>query len=523
MIKKICAHILLLLSVFLAINTCVFAADYKATYSREQKEAICKQLQMSTPNRPQISALNNNIIPDSVFMNIYNTTKSINNSVSVLSVLGDVLMCHASHAAKEEFVVATIKLFNYPNFSIWFCGLIVYFFGFMLILSITFYVVDIAFKLGLAVILLPIGIALWPFRATHDRLKKLISIILHSAAIFVFLALTVSYTLNMLDVAMGNLDQVFEAIDTNNTDTVENTFTLFSSSFLIVLTALVYGMKLIGSTIPDYVDKFFPDNVIGGNVPMHHVAVQAMDFANKKAVMPAAHLAYDITKTQTGRLTEGVGNVLTGKYHQNIMTAIRNPRQTIQKAQLSVSHKGAGIAAGAMKGFNNLKYGARIAGASLMLGGEHQDVNEIRRQIREERDSRNEYIDNTLQENYDRARGEIDSRIEEREQARLDRRQQRHQERMANSSFYRWRYQREQQRQQRRQNRRNERDARIGQLDQQIANSGFFGRIVPKTKRFFYKTSKTVDDGLRNIWKAPGEVLKNVGQTMQDNRPSDKK
>ena len=522
MMKKFFAHMFLIISIFLSMNTCVMAAGYTQTYSREQKENICKQLQMATPQRPKTSALNNNIIPDSVFLNIYNTTKNISKSVSVLSVLGDVLMCHASHAAKLQAKILGIRLFDYPNFPIWFCGLIIYIFGFMLILSIAFYVVDIAFKLGFAVILLPIGVALWPFRATRKVLVDLIKIILHSAAIFVFLALTVSYTLNMLDVAMENLDEVFAAIDTNNTDLVENTFNLFSSSALIILVALIYGLKLVGSTIPNYVDRFFGGSPLGKEAPMHHVGVQAMDFVKQKVAEPTAKFAYDITKTQAGRLTEGAGNVLTGKYHQNIVTAIRNPSQTIEKAQLSVARRFAGVAAGAQKGINNLKYGTQIAATSVLMSG-HQDVDEIKRQIREERDDRNQRIDNRLQQNYDQARQNIDRRIEEREQDRIERKQQRHERRMNDSSFYRWRYERSQRKNQQRLDRRNARDAKIEQLDREIETAGFFGRIVPKTKRFFYRAANSLSYGSKNAWKAPGTVLKSVGETMQDNRPRDKK
>ena len=475
---------------FCASSASFAASDYAKTYTRSQKEQICKQLEGTSANRPNISALNNDIIPDSVFLNIYNTTKNISNSITVTSVLGDVLMCHASHAAKQHAEIAGIRIFNYPKISIWLAGLLVYFFGFMFLLSITFYVVDISFKLGFAVILLPIGIALWPFKATHDRLAKLISIILHSAAIFVFLALTVSYALNMLTVAVGNLDAIFDAIDANDTDTIQNAFSIYTTSFLVILFSLVYGLKLIGSTIPDYANRFFPDNVFGQSVPMHHMAVQSMDFAQKKIVEPTAKLAGDITKTQAGRLTEGVGNVLSGKYHSQIMTAVRNPKETLQKAQLSIAQKEAKVIAGGLKAYNNVRYGARIAATNLM--GSHQDKEDIKDQLRRDRNRHNQDIDDQLQSNYEQAMARIDDQIANKPST-LER-------------AYR---------QQRRDARDNQLDSAIVALDQDVQQAEALQKIPPAAKRAYYQTVR----GLKNSWKVPGMILQRVGRVMQGKKP----
>ncbi len=477
---------------FCASSSSFAASDYAKTYTPAQHEQICKQLQRMSANRPNISALNNDIIPDSVFLNIYNTTKNISNSITVTSVLGDVLMCHASHAAKQHARIAGIRIFDYPKISIWLSGLLVYFFGFMFLLSITFYVVDISFKLGFAVILLPIGIAFWafPFKDVHEKLGKLIYIILHSAAIFVFLALTVSYALNMLDVAVGNLDAIFDAIDANDTDTIENAFSIFTTAFLVILFSLIYGLKLIGSTIPDYVNRFFPDKTFGDNVPMHHMAVQSMDFAQKKILAPTAKLAGDITKTQAGRLTEGVGNVLTGKYHSQIMTAVRNPKETLQKAQLSIAKKESKILAGGLKGYNNMRYGTRIAAANLI--GNHQDREDIKAQLRQDRDKQNRDIDNQLQTNYEQAMESIDNQIANKPSTL----------RRAN-------------RQQRRDARNAQLDSTIVALDQEVEQARALEKIPPATKRVYYKAVR----GLKNSWKVPGTILQRVGRVMQGKKP----
>ena len=432
-----------------------YKSEYSKQYSKSEKDSICRQLQhskQSTPSKPD--GLGNGVIPDDVLMSIYNTTKSISDSVMLISILGDTLMCHAGHAAKNQVTILGVKLFHYPDISIWICGAVIYFFGFMLVLSITFYVIDISFKLGFAIILMPIGIALWPFDKTKDKLIILISIFLKSAAIFSFLAIMVAYTLGMLSESLGGLQQVFEAIATNNTDLIADSFTLDAGHFLLVVTALAYGMKLIGSTIPEYVDKFFPDKAFGGASPMHHLSTQAMDFAKKKVVQPVASLTHDIVKTQAGRLTEGAGNLLQGKYHgqitggiKNIGVAIRNPKETLQKAQLAAANAEAKAIGGAMKGFNNLKYGAHIAASNVLIGGK-QNRAALKEQLRNERDAKNQEITDTINENYKDARKPIDDAITKNEavhdahkqaqkQQRQADRQQWHNEHMAKDSIYR--------------------------------------------------------------------------------------
>ena len=116
----------------------------------------------------------------------------------------------------------------------------------------------------------------------------------------------------MLSVALGNIHSSLDAIDKNDTDTISQTFSLGSSVYLVVVAVLVYGMKLIGSAIPEYANKFFPDKAFGGASPMHHLSTQAVDFAKQKVVQPVARYAGDVASTQAGKLTEKAG-VAVGK------------------------------------------------------------------------------------------------------------------------------------------------------------------------------------------------------------------
>ena len=131
---------------FLPVQMC-FGADYGKQLSKEERSSICQNLAAAEKKKAtDAPKSNNDIVPDSVFANIYKTTQDISNSVSAISILGDTLMCHASHAAKEDIRILGIKISSHPDFTVWLCGMLIYFYGFMLLLSITFYVVDIIIR-----------------------------------------------------------------------------------------------------------------------------------------------------------------------------------------------------------------------------------------------------------------------------------------------------------------------------------------------------------------------------------------
>ena len=321
-IAKIIFFKFIITASLLFVSSFAWSADYNKTLSTQERQNICDSLQATqTKKSASNESLDNPIVPNGALLGVYNATRNISQSIAMVSVLGDTLMCHAVHGQDKKSVKipkTNISLFSYPNVPMWLCGAIIYFFGFMMVLAISFYVVDIAFKLGLAILLLPIGVALWPFSAKIkdlDLLAKLLAIILKSAAIFVFLALTTSFALNLIGVAVGGLEEVFDAITENaDSDVVSEHFTLASSAFLIVVVALIYGFKLIGAAVSDYASKFFPDKAFGQAAPIHGMMTQSVDFTTKKVVKPAAALAHDITTTQAGRGVVQVGKFIRGDF-----------------------------------------------------------------------------------------------------------------------------------------------------------------------------------------------------------------
>ncbi len=123
------------------------------------------------------------IVSASLINNIMGFTESLDRTVSTNLVIGHALTCHATHAGMWQWEALGFAL-RVPNFWIWLCGAAIWFCGFMLTLGIGYYMLDISFKLGFAIIAFPIVAALWPFNITKDKFKKCVSIIMKSAATF---------------------------------------------------------------------------------------------------------------------------------------------------------------------------------------------------------------------------------------------------------------------------------------------------------------------------------------------------
>lgn len=400
--KKSIRNIFLILTVICAVlmlaEPC-FANKHEKHLSKSERDSLCEQLKsQSKPTLQGAASLGGGIIPDNVLISIYNTTKKISDKTALLLTLGHALTCHAVHAGKNSVDAGPVTFFDYPDFSVWICGAIVYFVGFMMTLSISFYVADIAFKLGFAVIMLPIGFALWPFPVTKDKIAILISIILKNAAIFAFLAITVTYSLSLLDAALdaklndeisdsnpvlavifapikqaaaeqgltwddlGGMEKIFFMITNNVTDIIAKNFTPFSTYFLVIMFAMVYGLKLIGATITDYVDKFFPDKAFGKAAPIHGSMTQGVDFVKKKAVAPIVSYASDVAKTQTGRLVQGTGKLISGKYNDSIRNFVHNPAN-VTSAVAGVVHRFGGNTAKVASGIVTGTIGRVVMGS----------------------------------------------------------------------------------------------------------------------------------------------------------------
>lgn len=214
---------------------------------------------------------------------------------------------------------------------------------------------------GFSIMALPVVIGLWPFNVTKGKVTAVIGIMLKAAGTFVFLGLTTSYALAMISTALRDVDTLLDNIKNGNAQWVSETFELTGPYFLIILFAFLYSMKLISSTITDYVDKFFKDGVFGGADPMHKQLTQMTDFAKQQAMRPvkwAGGKASDAVKKQ---VTEGAAKA--GKFVRGLFKGKANGDQ-------EKDDKGGGNpVSGGGAAVKNTGKGAKAAGATMEQSG----------------------------------------------------------------------------------------------------------------------------------------------------------
>lgn len=274
----------------------------------------------------------NDIISKSVMNSILGAVRVITNTTAENMVLGNAITCYSTldkggawHLAKGWWINLYIT-----NVIMWIEGALIWCAGFMLTMSVAYYLIDITFKIGFAVIALPLVAGLWPFNMTKGKFTMCLSIIMKSAATFAFLAITCSYAMSLIDVSLtggtggDGLNQIYEAMDTANNGIkneesiqyVAEKLAVFSFSFIILLFAFIYSYKLIGATVPQFVNKFFPDKTFGDTQPMHHWATGTTKAVKDLAMKPVG-LVRDIALHQGGRAAKGlIGgtvNLIRGK------------------------------------------------------------------------------------------------------------------------------------------------------------------------------------------------------------------
>ncbi len=274
------------------------------------------------------------IIPKSVMNSMLGATRAITNTTAESMIVGRMIMCYSK---VENGGALTVKLFpgdgiSIPNFFMWFEGALIWCFGFLLTMAIAYYLMDISFKIGFAVLAMPIMAGLWPFGITQDRLAVAISIIAKSAALFAFLAITTGFGMVLISNA-GNFDSdfytgldYFAANSDVKNDTLRQTLNdklyLFSPTFILLLFTFLYVFKMVQKTSSDITNKFFPDKGFGNSSPMHSAATMMTSWA-KKVGMSVTGLNYakDFVSYQGGRLMHGAAKKTVGAVFHPVRTA----------------------------------------------------------------------------------------------------------------------------------------------------------------------------------------------------------
>lgn len=238
------------------------------------------------------------IVSKSVMDKLLKLSESVSNEVAANFVIGNGLTCFSIQNGLHISVPSLIDIYI-PDIWLWLCGAAIWCVGFMLVLSVCYYLIDIPFKIGFAIIALPVVIGLWPFKITAGKLKSVVGIALNAAFTFVFLALSSSYAIRLISQAFsseGNLEingqtysgkeALFKAFEVDNEEYVQSLFDFTGPAFLIILFCYIYGFKMISSITNDYPSKFDSGVTNAAGSPLHHMATAATMWTADKVSAP---------------------------------------------------------------------------------------------------------------------------------------------------------------------------------------------------------------------------------------------
>lgn len=275
------------------------------------------------------------LINQKVFDKIMTISKKADAAMSLNFVIGDAVMCHATHAGAIVIAKKITDTFNFPPFYfpdiwIWICGAVIYFFAFLVVMGINFYLLDLSFKIGFALLALPITIGLWPFEKFKNKFAECIKIIVNAAGTFLFLGITSAMSIVLISSALGGTEQLFEAIKADNKAYIAQRFSLTGASFLLILFAFLYSHKLISKTVSSLTDKFFGSQM-SGMTPIHGKTTQMIDFA-KKTVGDAVSTVGGAVTGGASTAIKQAGKAVAKQAVRKVVKGAQNAGRTVGKA-----------------------------------------------------------------------------------------------------------------------------------------------------------------------------------------------
>lgn len=249
--------------------------------------------------------------------NVIQMTKRIHVASSSMMKYGDMLLCNAVHGEASYYsldlhlVKVTAQLVCFDTFI---SGAVFYVMGFFIMVISSFYLFDIAFNLTIAIVLLPIGLALWPFAWTRDKLKKIIDSVVYYTGVFMFLPLGVVLAVKILE---DVVEQQFQnsgfdflaAYDLDQSDLLRDHLGVFSFGFLAVLLCYLVALKLIPLMATEFCSHFFGGALAGSQSnPLREKLEQAQNVLKERTVGRAQKYGKDVAAHQVGKGIESLGN-----------------------------------------------------------------------------------------------------------------------------------------------------------------------------------------------------------------------
>ena len=311
----------------LGISDAINGTSAASTEVREEPEYVepseCAAAVDSSSTLLDDNLNSKTMFADDILMNMKSMMVKINQSLGALSMLGQGLRCYSWDIAPLEIDSVNLRILR-MNFYI--PGMFIGLTAFFLSMAIGMYFIDISFKLGFAVVFLPLSLSLWPFPPTKDKFIENISIVIRNAMLFACISIGVSYAIILISegilsggwkdfwlIVDDRLQMAGESQEYNqNMQKFTESFSIDTTKVLIIIFCLFFAFKIVSSSVTAYLNRFFGEGALGAaENAMHHMGTQAMGTLTNATVGKAGRLVRDIAVNQAGRGIEAIGNKVT--------------------------------------------------------------------------------------------------------------------------------------------------------------------------------------------------------------------
>lgn len=173
----------------------------------------------------------------SVYTSVLSTVKCFGVAASMMPAIGRGLLCYGW----DDFSLSLIL-----------SGALFYIFGLMIWLAISFYMLDCTVQLGMLSGLIPLLVACWPFRLTEAFTFKGCRMLMNSFFSYAMLGIVLLLGIEIATSAAtndgGNINDIINAINSNDLDTLKELCSLNGFQLLILVSCCIFALKLIGQT-----------------------------------------------------------------------------------------------------------------------------------------------------------------------------------------------------------------------------------------------------------------------------------
>jgi len=298
---------------------------------------IIAQVLFAVPAQAQVVADSAGLFDNGILQGMHLLMAATYKTMGNVLMVGHALMCYAIDVDKTS----VFGLIDVPNIGLLFVGLAIYVVGIFMSLSVGMYFVDASLRLGVAIIFMPISIALWPFPPTSNKFADNLGTIIRNSMLFMLMSVGVAFAICLIDAGLfeGGDQAFWYAIDQEQTEIISENFSFFSSHILVVGFSLVFGFRILESSVNDYLNSFFSDAMFGSSSPINQMGTQAFAMVSQNVAKPAAEYAKDVVTHQSGRAISGVGSLISKEGRekiadgwQGVKRVMANPRQYYNNA-----------------------------------------------------------------------------------------------------------------------------------------------------------------------------------------------